>query len=198
MSASLVGSEMCIRDSLNGDGIPDFTDVAGELGIAGTNKTMGTALADYDNDGDLDILMAHSDRPVILWRNTAVEDGTGAWLKVRLHGTELGSNSHGIGCLVKVHLEDGTVLVQHAYAGDGFLGSSDPAIHFGLGNQTIEYLEVTWSTGHTQIIEEVEINSVLNVEEELPPPVKDLSAYILAVLSLILILLLWPLLQRNS
>lgn len=183
---------------LNGDGIPDFTDVAGELGIAGTNKTMGTALADYDNDGDLDILMAHSDRPVILWRNTAVEDGTGAWLKVRLHGTELGSNSHGIGCLVKVHLEDGTVLVQHAYAGDGFLGSSDPAIHFGLGNQTIEYLEVTWSTGHTQTIEEVQINSVLDVEEELPPPVKDFSAYILAMLSLILILLLLPLLQRNT
>ena len=111
---------------------------------------------------------------------------------------ELGSNSHGIGCLVKVHLEDGTVLVQHAYAGDGFLGSSDPAIYFGLGNQTIEYLEVTWSTGHTQTIEDVQINSVLDIEEELPPPVKDFSAYVLAVMTLMLILLLWPLLQRNS
>ena len=183
---------------INGDGIPDFTDVAGDLGIAGTNKTMGTALADYDNDGDLDILMAHSDRPVMLWRNTAVEDGTGGWLKVRLHGAPLGSNSHGIGCLVKVHLEDGTVLLQQAYAGDGFLGSSDPAIHFGLGNQTIEYLEVTWSTGHTQIIEEAQINSILDIEEELPPPVKDFSAYVLASMIIMLILLLWPLPQRNS
>ena len=90
------------------------------------------------------------------------------------------------------------MLRQHAYAGDGYLGSSDPAIHFGLGSHTIEHIEVTWSTGHTQIIEEVNINSVLEMEEELPPYVPDFSAYILAVMSLGLILLLWPLLQRNS
>ena len=183
---------------IDGDGILDFTDVATELGIAGANKTMGAALADIDNDGDLDLLMAHSDSPPRLWRNTAADEGASGWLKVRLQGVEGGSNSHGIGCLVQVHLDDGTVLRQHAYAGDGYLGSSDPAIHFGLGSHTIEHIEVTWSTGHTQIIEEVNINSVLEIEEELPPYVPDFSAYILAVMSLGLILLLWPLLQRNS
>ncbi|MCH2637484.1 MAG: CRTAC1 family protein [Candidatus Thalassarchaeum sp.] len=183
---------------IDGDGILDFTDVATELGFAGANKTMGAALADIDNDGDLDLLMAHSDSPPRLWRNTAADEGAGGWLKVRLQGVEGGSNSHGIGCLVQVHLDDGTVLRQHAYAGDGYLGSSDPAIHFGLGSHTIEQIEVTWSTGHTQIIEEVNINSVLEIEEELPPYVPDFSAYILAVMSLGLILLLWPLLQRNS
>ena len=162
---------------------------------------MGAALADFDNDGDLDILMAHADGPPQLWRNTAGENNTGQWLKVSLQGTENGSNSHGIGCLVKVILEDGTVLMQQAYAGDGFLGSSDPTIHFGLGQQTIDHVEVTWSTGHTQIIDNVTVNSVLVVDEELPPPIPpslDYSAYILAVMSLVLILLLWPLLQRNS
>ena len=183
---------------IDGDGILDFTDVATELGIAGANKTMGAALADIDNDGDLDLLMAHSDSPPRLWRNTAADEGAGGWLKVRLQGVEGGSNSHGIGCVVQVHLDDGTVLRQHAYAGDGYLGSSDPAIHFGLGSHTIEQIEVTWSTGHTQIIEEVNINSVLEIEEELPPYVPDFSAYILAAMSLSLILLLWPLLQRNS
>ena len=78
---------------VDNDGILDFTDVAAELGIAGANKTMGAALADFDNDGDLDLLMAHSDSPPRLWRNTAVEDGAGGWLKVRLHGVENGSNS---------------------------------------------------------------------------------------------------------
>ncbi|MDG1525982.1 MAG: CRTAC1 family protein [Candidatus Thalassarchaeaceae archaeon] len=183
---------------LDGDGHLDFIDVAAELGISGTNKTMGTALADYDNDGDLDILMAHSDRPVILWRNTAVEDGSGGWLKVRLHGVEQGSNSHGIGCVVKVYLEDGTMLMQQAYAGDGFLGSSDPSVHFGLGQQTIDHVEVTWSTGHTQTIGEVQVDSVLNISEELPPAVADYSSYILGILSLGIILLLWPQFQRNS
>ena len=183
---------------VDGDGYLDFTDVATELGIAGSNKTMGAALGDYDNDGDLDILMAHSDRTVMLWRNTAVEDGSGGWLKVRLHGVENGSNSYGIGCLVKVYLEDETILMQQAYVGDGFLGSSDPAIFFGLGEQSIDRIEVTWSTGHIQTIEDVQINSVLDVEEELPPPVIDFSAYILGIMGMGLILLLWPLLQRNS
>jgi hypothetical protein len=183
---------------VDGDGFLDFTDVATELGIAGANKTMGVALGDFDNDGDLDILMAQSDSPPRLWRNTAVEDGSGGWLKVRLHGDDNGSNTHGIGCLIQVYLEDGTVLMQHAYAGDGFLGSSDPAVYFGLGEQAIDHIEVTWSTGHTQVIEDVAINSVLDVEEELPPYVPDFSTYILVGMGLVLILLLWPLLQRNS
>ena len=183
---------------IDNDGVLDFTDVAVELGIAGANKTMGAAIADFDNDGDLDLLMAHADSPPRLWRNTAVEDGAGGWLKVSLHGAENGSNSHGIGCLVQVYLEDGTVLMQQSYAGDGYLGSSDPAVYFGLGQQTIDRVEVTWSTGHTQVIDEVAINSILDVEEELPPCVPDLSIYILAAMSIGLILLLWPLLQRNS
>ncbi|MEE2748130.1 MAG: CRTAC1 family protein [Candidatus Thermoplasmatota archaeon] len=185
----------------NGDGFLDFTNVAIDYGIAGSNKTMGAALADYDGDGDLDLLMAQSDGPIRLWRNTAVEENLGGWLKVRLHGVENGSNTHGIGCLVKVILEDGTILMQHAYAGDGFLGSSDPAVHFGLGSQSIDHIEVTWSTGHTQIIENVEVNSVLDVDEELPPPPlqpPDYSTVILAMMGFLLILLLWPLLQRNS
>ena len=119
-------------------------------------------------------------------------------MKVRLHGVESGSNTHGIGCLVKVFLEDETILMQQAYAGDGFLGSSDPAIFFGLGDQQIDHVEVIWSTGYIQIIEDVQVNSVLDIEEELPPPVTDFSAHILGVMSLGLILLLWPLLQRNS
>jgi hypothetical protein len=170
---------------VDGDGVIDFTDVAEELGIALGNKTMGAALADYDGDGDLDLLMAHSDSGLRLFRNTAVEDGTGGWLKVRLHGLgseEGGSNSHGIGAMVRVHLEDGTVLMQHAYAGDGFLGSSDPAVHFGLGDQRIDHVTVTWSTGHEQVIEEVEVNSVLDVKEELPLSSPDFSIYILGVI----------------
>ena len=71
-------------------------------------------------------------------------------------------------------------------------------MYFGLGQQTIDYVEVTWSTGHTQVVEDVAIDSVLDVEEELPPCMPDYSIYILAVMSLGLILLLWPLLQRNS
>ena len=181
---------------LDGDGQIEFTDVAAEIGFAELdleglykpgNKTMGAALADYDGDGDLDLLLGHADGVLRLWKNTAVESESGQWLKVKLHGAGLdsgGSNSHGIGCLVRVTLDDGTVLMQHAYAGDGFLGSGDPAVHFGLGNQSISYVTVTWSTGHEQTINDVPVNSVLDVHEEIPEDAVDFSSFFLVVIVL--------------
>ena len=193
---------------VDGDGMIDFTDVADELGISGANKssgyarggnkTMGVALADFDNDGDLDLLLAHANAAPQLWRNTAVEDGLGGWLKVRLQGTEGGSNSHGIGCIVEVHLEDGTILKQHAYAGDGFLGSSDPGVHFGLGEQSIVEVKVKWSTGYIQSIEDVQVNSEITVIEVLPPEPIDFSMLILILMTLILVQLIWKSPQQSQ
>ena len=186
---------------VDGDGMIDFTDVADELGLSGANKstgyarggnkTMGVALADYDNDGDLDLLLAHANAAPQLWRNTAVEEGLGGWLKVRLQGTVGGSNSHGIGCIVEVHLEDGTILKQHAYAGDGFLGSSDPIVHFGLGDQAIVAVKVKWSTGYIQNIGDVQANSEITVTETLPPEQIDFSLLILLLMTVILVQLIW-------
>ena len=186
---------------VDGDGMIDFTDVADELGLSGANKstgyarggnkTMGVALADFDNDGDLDLLLAHANAAPQLWRNTAVEEGLGGWLKVRLQGTVGGSNSHGIGCIVEVHLEDGTILKQHAYAGDGFLGSSDPSVHFGLGDQAIVAVKVKWSTGYIQSIGDVQVNSEITVTEILPPEQIDFSLLILFLMTVILVQLIW-------
>ena len=193
---------------VDGDGMIDFTDVADELGISGANKssgyarggnkTMGVALADFDNDGDLDLLLAHANAAPQLWRNTAVEDGLGGWLKVRLQGTEGGSNSHGIGCIVEVHLEDGTILKQHAYAGDGFLGSSDPSVHFGLGEQSIVEVKVKWSTGYIQTVGNVQVDSEITVIEVLPPEQIDFSMLILILMTLILVQLIWKSPQQSQ
>ena len=159
---------------------------------------MGVALADFDNDGDLDLLLAHANGAPQLWRNTAVEDGLGAWLKVRLQGTEGGSNSHGIGCMVEVHLEDGTILKQHAYAGDGFLGSSDPSVHFGLGDQSIAEVKVKWSTGYIQSIGDVQVNSEIAVVEVLPPEPIDFSILVLILMTIILVQLIWKSHQKSQ
>ena len=193
---------------VDGDGMIDFTDVADELGISGANKssgyarggnkTMGVALADFDNDGDLDLILAHANAAPQLWRNTAVEDGLGGWLKVRLQGTEGGSNSHGIGCIVEVYLEDGTILKQHAYAGDGFLGSSDPSVHFGLGEQSIVEVKVKWSTGYIQSVGDVQVDSEITVIEVLPPEPIDFSMLILILMTLILVQLIWKSPQQSQ
>jgi len=159
---------------------------------------MGVALADFDNDGDLDLLLAHANAAPQLWRNTAVEDGLGGWLKVRLQGTEGSSNSHGIGCIVEVHLEDGTILKQHAYAGDGFLGSSDPSVHFGLGDQSIAEVKVKWSTGYIQSIDDVQVNSEIIVVEVLPPEPIDFSLLVLILMTIILVQLILKSPQKSQ
>ncbi len=178
-------------DYLEGDGIPEFTDVAPLLGLAGLEgtegqKTMGSALADYDNDGDIDILMGHSDGPLILWENQAVQETDNHWLKIRLNGADDpgGSNAGGVGALVTVYMADGRTFRQHAYAGSGFLGSSDPHVHFGLGEDgDIDRVTILWSSGWTQTLKNVDSDSTVQVSEQLPVdlPTKIVWAIIAAL-----------------
>ena len=103
----------------------------------------GLATADYDNDGDIDIVTNNrGDYPSLL-RN----DGGNAnhWLTVLLIGTK--SNRDGIGASLKLTSE-GFVQVEQAKGGMSYMSASDPRIHFGLGKRTkIESLEITWPSG---------------------------------------------------
>ena len=103
----------------------------------------GLATADYDNDGDIDIVTNNrGDYPSLL-RN----DGGNAnhWLTVQLIGTK--SNRDGIGASLKLTSE-GFVEFEQAKGGMSYMSASDPRIHFGLGQRTkIESLEITWPSG---------------------------------------------------
>ena len=165
----------------DGDGFVNFVDISGEIGLrTGTNgyKTMGVSIFDYDNDGDLDIMLGHSDRAPQLFSNNAVEETSRHWLKVQLEGRQTDvstsqsfgqrgySNSYGTGCLVIVTLEDGHELRQHVYAGSGFLGSNEPTVHFGLdSDDSVKSVEVVWSTGITQVERNVEADQTLVMQE---------------------------------
>jgi hypothetical protein len=165
----------------DGDGVLDFVDISNEIGLrTGTNgnKTMGVSIFDYDGDGDLDILLGHSDRSPQLFSNNAVEETGRHWLKIQLKGRENDvnafqriwekeySNSYGTGCLVTVTLEDGHELSQHVYAGSGYLGSNEPTVHFGLDDDnSVESVEVKWTTGITQVVRNVEADQTLVLEE---------------------------------
>ena len=166
---------------IDGDGYVNFVDISGEIGLRtgfNGNKTMGASIFDYDNDGDLDIMLGHSDRAPQLFSNNAVEETGRHWLKVQLEGRQTGvntnqdsgqrhySNSYGTGCLVIVTLEDGHELRQHVYAGSGFLGSNEPTVHFGLDtDDSVKSVEVVWSTGITQIERNVNADQTLVMQE---------------------------------
>ena len=134
-------------------------DEAGS-GISAPHLSRGCAFGDFDNDGDLDILIMNQNEPPSLLRNDA--PATNNWLKVRLEGTK--SNRSAIGARVVAHYgtrqQAQTVLSQASY-----LSANDPRLHFGLGAEKTASLEIHWPSGATETIARVEANHLVLIRE---------------------------------
>jgi enediyne biosynthesis protein E4 len=146
----------------NGDGT--FRDVTSEAGrdLSHAAAHRGAAAVDLDNDGQMDLVVtALGERPKLL-RNVA--ELQGRWITVRLIGRT--SNRDGLGAIVRVTLDDGRVLVNHATTSVGFASSGDPRVHLGLGRDgQIKQIEIVWPSGVRQTLERPTINTVLTIEE---------------------------------
>jgi enediyne biosynthesis protein E4 len=121
----------------------------------------GLATADYDNDGDIDLVTNNRDDYPSLLRN----DGGNAnhWLTVLLIGTK--SNRDGTGSSLKL-TSQGITQVEQAKGGSGYMSASDPRIHFGLGKRTkIESLVITWPSGQVDQLSNLPIDQVIAVQE---------------------------------
>jgi hypothetical protein len=118
------------------------------------------AFGDFDNDGDLDILIMNQNEPPTLLRN----DVTGGhhWLKVKLIGVK--SNRSAIGAQViaaygeRKHAK--TVTAQSAY-----LSVSDSRLHFGLGREKTADLEIRWPNGGVEKVAGVAADQLVVVKE---------------------------------
>ena len=120
----------------------EITDrVGGALLVEKSSR--GAAFADYDNDGDLDILVINlDDRPALL-RNDTV--GAGHWITVALTGTK--SNRDAIGASVRVTAGGRTQLME-VRSGGSYLSQNDRRAHFGLGAASrVDRLEIRWPSG---------------------------------------------------
>ena len=128
-----------------GDGT--FARVIDEAGpaIAATYVSRGCAFGDFDNDGDLDIVIMNQHAPPTLLRNDCPRENH--WLKVRLEGTK--SNRSAIGARVLVRY-GGKVQAQAVLSQASYMSSNDPRLHFGLGAATSAEVEVIWPTGKTE------------------------------------------------
>jgi enediyne biosynthesis protein E4 len=121
----------------------------------------GLATADYDNDGDIDIVTNNRGEYPSLLRN----DGGNAnhWLTIQLVGTK--SNRDGVDSSLKLTSE-GFVHVEQAKGGMSYMSASDPRIHFGLGKRTkIESLEITWPSGQIDKLANVVPDQIITVKE---------------------------------
>lgn len=143
------------------DGKSRFIDMARRSGSFFDHKYVGrgAAFADFDNDGDLDILMnVLHDTPRLLRNDGGSRQN---WLKVLPVRADNGALAVGATVTVKA---GGLVQVQPAIPVNGYLTSSDPRPHFGLGRSTrAEAVEIRWPDGRQRTIENVPANQILKV-----------------------------------
>ncbi len=110
--------------------------------INSPHVSRGCAFGDFDNDGDLDIVIMNQHEPPSLLRNDAPKENH--WIKIRLEGTK--SNRSAIGARVLVRY-GGKTQAQAVMSQASYVSSNDPRLHFGLGAETKADIEVIWPTG---------------------------------------------------
>ncbi len=143
-----------------GDGrFEELIEEAGP-GVAAAHASRGCAFGDFDNDGDVDVLVMNMNEPPSLLRNDVTGDGH--WLKVLLVGTS--SNRSAIGGRVTVRY-GGRVQAQEVLAQSSFYSANDRRLHFGLGTATTADLTVRWPNGGTETIAKVEADQLVVVKE---------------------------------
>jgi hypothetical protein len=138
------------------EGAGRFRDVAAEVGGGFSSPKIGRGLAfgDFDNDGDVDLLVTTNEGPAVLYRNDVA--GGNRALRLQLTGTK--SNRDAIGAVVRVQTPEGWQM-QMVKSGSSYLSQSGKALTFGLGpHESARLLVVEWPSGLTQDFRDVKPN----------------------------------------
>jgi hypothetical protein len=138
----------------------DVTARSGPGAIA-AHSSRGAAFGDFDNDGDVDVLIMNMNEPPTLLRNDYA--GSNGWLELKLEGTR--SNRAGIGATVVVEAggrRQARVVASQA----SYYSHDDLRAHFGLGPASrADRIEVRWPSGHVDVLKDVEGRRLVKVRE---------------------------------
>ena len=165
MDGSALGTTYAQRDLLfRNRGGGRFEEMGGSALSTSISMTggvsRGAASADFDNDGDIDLLVTRLDGSPVLLRN---DSEPGNWIRIRLRGTV--SNRDGLGARVRIVAGE-IAQTAEARCSSSYLTSNDPRLHFGLGGaKRVKRIEVRWPSGAVDRIEDVEANQELTIEE---------------------------------
>jgi hypothetical protein len=129
-------------------------------GVDALHCSRGCAFGDFDNDGDVDILIINHNEPPSLLRNDM--RGNNHWIKVHLIGVK--SNRSAIGSRVTVHY-GGKMQAQAVLAQSSYLSANDRRLHFGLGAVTTVDIAIRWPSGETENIPNVPANQLVQITE---------------------------------
>jgi hypothetical protein len=145
----------------NGRGI--FENVSDLLGpdFQLPRVSRGAAVADFDNDGDLDILVNNNGQAPQLLRNDG--GNTNHWLELLLIGTK--SNRDGVGARVKLSAGD-LMLYDQRKGGMSYQSAQDPRLHFGLGPRSnVAAIEILWPSGNVTKLTNLKSDQIIAIKE---------------------------------
>ena len=147
------------------DGGLKFSEVGQAWGLNQHGISFGAAYGDFDGDGDLDAVIAnYADSPTVL-RNDAQ---TGHRVTLALRGTT--SSRDGVGAKVRLQSAGGS-QVRHLVLARGYLSTSEPILHFGLGDAAvIDELIIDWPSGHRQTLSALAADQHYTISEPSGPP----------------------------
>lgn len=145
--------------NLGGGRFEELIEEAGS-GVSDLHSSRGCAFGDFDNDGDVDVLVWNMNEPPSLLRNDVSSHGH--WLKVRLVGVQ--TNRSAIGSRVTVQYGD-RVQAQEVTAQASFLSANDKRLHFGLGSATAAEVTVRWTNGATERAGKVPVDCLVTIRE---------------------------------
>ncbi len=129
-------------------------------GVTAPHSSRGCAFGDFDNDGDVDILILNMNEPPSLLRNDL--RGQDHWIKVKLVGTK--SNRSAIGARVLVHYGE-KKQVQSLASQSSYYSANDPRLHFGLGAAQIVDIDVFWPSGDTEHLKGIRADCLVTIVE---------------------------------
>ncbi len=148
------------------EGNGKFDDISGAVGPDFKRPIVarGAAYADFDHDGDLDVMVSTNDGPAYLFRNDG--GNRNHWLNVRLEGVK--SNRSALGAVVTVVSASGKQS-QTVHSGSSYCSASDLALTFGLGkDEMVKAIEIRWPSGQVDRLSQVKANQFLNLREGHP------------------------------
>ena len=137
-----------------------LTNLQGGPGISAPHCSRGCAFGDFDNDGDLDILVVNLGEPPSLLRNDL--RGAHHWLKIKLVGTK--SNRSAIGARVLARYGR-KMQAQEVLSQSSYLSVSDSRLHFGLGPVKTVDIEIRWPLGLVEKLTQVPADRLIYVVE---------------------------------
>lgn len=139
-----------------------FANKTTPWGMNQSSYSHGAAVADFDLDGDLDLVVNNFENEAFVYKNNTETSGSN-YLRIKLEGAS--ANTFGLGAKVTIRY-DGKQQYEEFKTVRGYLSTVEPILHFGLGDsKIIESVEVEWLNGKVSQLKEVKANQVLTIKQ---------------------------------